>query len=74
MTKSGGKKGRPKKTIDPSPAASDESEELELDDVDEADAIKPAIRKTVSTKSMAAGRKSRTSVNYTEEDDEMEDA
>jgi UV DNA damage endonuclease len=69
-----GKKAAPKKAAAPSSVASDESDELEPDDDAEDDAVKPAPIKKAPAKARATSRKARKSVNYNEEDHEMEEA
>ena len=69
-----GKKAAPKKAAAPSSVASDESDELELDDDEEDAAVKPARIRKAPAKARATSRKARKSVNYNEEDHEMEEA
>jgi UV DNA damage endonuclease len=71
--KASAKKGREKKAMTPPSVLSDESEELSLDD-DEDAPLKPAKPSRALSKPRATSRKARKSVNYNEDDAEMEEA
>lgn len=72
VAKSSGKKGRARKSAALPDAISEESEELELDD-DEEGTGHLTNRPRAAPKPRAAGRKSKKSVNYNEDDEGMED-
>jgi len=72
-TKINGKRSAPKKRAAPPSLVSDESSEVSLEDDDEEDAVKPLPIKRAPAKARTTGRKARKSVNYNEEDHEMEE-
>jgi UV DNA damage endonuclease len=74
VVKASAKKGRAKKAATPPSVLSDESEELGLDDDDEDAPLKPAKPSRALSKPRATSRKARKSVNYNEDDAEMEEA
>ena len=73
-TKINGKRAAPKKAATPPSLANDESSELSLQDEDEEDPVKPLPAKVAPAKARTTGRKARKSVNYNEEDHEIEEA
>ena len=72
--KASAKKGRSKKAATPPSMPSDESEALDLDDEDEDAPLKPVKRSRAPSKPRTNSRKGRKSLNYNEDDAEMEEA
>jgi UV DNA damage endonuclease len=72
--KASAKKGRAKKAAAPPSVLSDESEGVDLDEEDKDAPLKPVKLSRAPSGPRATSRKGRKSVNYNEDDAEMEEA